>query len=57
MGRSKSKQDLVATVSTATYGLSAHVKLNPCLDATSKVVCSLEDNESFEFGQNSLKFL
>jgi len=54
---SKSNQDLVAIISTATCGLRAHVKLNPCLEATSKAVCSREVNESFEFGQNSLQIL
>lgn len=54
---SKSKQVLVAIISTATCGLSAHVKLNPCLEATSKTACSREVNESFEFGQNILQLL
>jgi hypothetical protein len=52
----KSKKD-VAIISTATCGLRAHVKLNYCLEATSKAVCSPEVNESFEFGQNHLQLL
>jgi hypothetical protein len=52
---SKLKQVLVAIISTAACSLSAHVKVNPCLEATSKGVCSREVNGSFEFGQNNLQ--